>query len=718
MKLKNKNTFIYVVSLTIIILLIFNPLLSGESLSSKSKITPQTVKTIQSTDDVEYWGLLIAVAEYADDPSQNRPLMLREVEELHETLLQYDCWEPDHIKVITAKEATPLGIIKGFQWLDEHEDENDISLIYFTTHGFPLGIDIPPKDEADGTDEALVTYWGFAYENSVIWDDELNFLLGNLESEGICLIVDSCFAGGFNDPEFKLNQPWSLFEEQSKEIMFEKYADEFAQELTGKGRVVVMASREDEVSYSGVFAPFVVDALRGFGDTNQDGFISAEEVYRYAKPRCFWQTPTIYDNYPGELFITSTDTEKNQEESQSNRLDEEAKESDHVCSNIVVNNPSYTARVCGNITSASTDRPLSNAVIQYFGIDENGNYYRNHTTSNKDGFYQFLIPPGQFMIREINIPGYCSDSSAVFEIKENETVWLDFALQPIPPGNSTIKGFITNQKTLQAVESATVLLRWSNDEGDHYYNQTVTNTHGFYELTVAEGTIDLSVEADGYEPREIEEIQIIDHETKWINLSLYQLPQENAIASGYVTESETGIPIANLKIQIEWQDGIGHRYYKNTKTDADGFYEFIIASGEIYLECYEYGYEYKTIPRHDVKENQTTWINFTFSEEQVYVDFIKPLQAIYIEEQRLTPFSQTILFGETSFEILPRNFWYDEVTVEKIEIFLDDTLFKIMQDPPFEFKIGNKNRGVHEIVIKAYENNQVVATNQLSFLKI
>ena len=37
-----------------------------------------------SIDDVEYWALLVSVAVYADDPSQNRPLMLEEVDGFYE----------------------------------------------------------------------------------------------------------------------------------------------------------------------------------------------------------------------------------------------------------------------------------------------------------------------------------------------------------------------------------------------------------------------------------------------------------------------------------------------------------------------------------------------------------------------------------------------------------------------------------------------------------
>ncbi len=678
-----------------------------KSSTSRFKIPETTDVNSEKTDDVEYWGLIIAVAEYADDPSQNRPLMLKESKELYDTLLEYDCWTEDHIKMITAEDATSLGIIKGFQWLDDHEDENDISLIYYTTHGYPLGFDIPPYDEEDGTDEALVSFWGFAYNTGFIWDDELNVLLGKLESEGVCLIVDSCFAGGFNDPPFNT---YRFPTHSSKESLLD-WNEDFAEELQGQGRVVVMASREDQVSYSGVFAPFVIDAIRGFGDTNNDGGISAEEIFAYAKPRCHWQTPTIYDNYPGDLNIIPISSTKNE---RINPCEESISESYQIKSKI----SSQSATVCGNITSEITNEPIPQAEINYFGMSETGEYYRNITHSDINGFYQITIPPGQFMIREVNVPGYCSTSSEVYEIKEDETIWIDLSLQPVPSGNSTIKGFITDQKNNQPVKQATVFVRWSNDKGDHYINATTTDAEGYYTLNVASGRIEMNVKAEGYETFEVDRFQINDLETKWINVSIYNLPEENAKVCGFITEKETSTPLSNFDIELEWQDGIGHIYDNDTQTNEEGFFEFNVAPGEVYIECWEYGYEYTILPRHDAVEDTTTWVNFSIPQQEIHLDIAKPLRAIYLGEERLRPFVQTVLIGSLTVEIIPHNFWYDEVSVDKIEIYVDDSLMKTIQEEPFEWDLSGDIHGSHSLIAKAYIEDTLVATDQINFLKL
>jgi len=41
-----------------------------------------------------------------------------------------------------------------------------------------------------------------------------------------------------------------------------------------------MASREDEVSYSGGFGPYIIDGLRGYADSNGDGIVTLKKYLR------------------------------------------------------------------------------------------------------------------------------------------------------------------------------------------------------------------------------------------------------------------------------------------------------------------------------------------------------------------------------------------------------------------------------------------------------
>ncbi|MFE3846075.1 hypothetical protein ACFL1L_04365 [Thermoplasmatota archaeon] len=179
-------------------------------------------------------------------------------------------------------------------------------MIYLTTHGSPLKdqngdiIDIPPKDEADGSDEILVMYDGFENWYSFIWDDLLNFFLGMLQSKGICLIVDSCYSGGFND---------DYIVDSIEDISYKSFNEEFGNELLQQNRVILMSSEESTVSYGSYFSFHLIDGFNGIADYlgNNDGINSAEESFNYAQNKIDllgWQHPTILDNFPGEFPIT------------------------------------------------------------------------------------------------------------------------------------------------------------------------------------------------------------------------------------------------------------------------------------------------------------------------------------------------------------------------------------------------------------------------------
>ena len=283
-----------------------------ETTKRNNKIDVQKLTDRQEAAGTEYWALLFAVGVYKNNPHEDRPSMLEAVDDLYDVLLDSPQWQADHIHKVTASEATGQRLIKELIWLIQNEDSDDMSLIYITTHGSPLKspkgypIDLPPKDENDGADEILIMYEGFDKWYAFIWDDLLNFFLSLLQSKGVCLIVDSCFSGGFNDdPMFEGFIP--------KEYTAESFTQGFAGELATQGRVVLMSCEENAISWGSYFSEFLISAC-GFWNWadvfgNGDGINSAEEAFNFAKPLVELMTegrqhPTIFDLYDGEFPLT------------------------------------------------------------------------------------------------------------------------------------------------------------------------------------------------------------------------------------------------------------------------------------------------------------------------------------------------------------------------------------------------------------------------------
>ena len=264
--------------------------------------------TVSSNEETEYWAIIFAVGIYYKHPEKNIPSMLACADDLYEVLVDSPNWQADHIHKVTGSDATGIRLILELLWLIRNDDSDDISLIYLTSHGGPLyglsskPVDRLPKDEDDGFDECLAMYHGFERWYAVIWDDLLNYFLGLLQSKGVCLIVDSCHAGGFNDEPMFAGTT-------DEDYSAESFVKGFAEELAGQGRVVLMGCREDEVTYGSEFSEFLIDGFSGQADFwgNKDGINSAEEAFEYAVSN-IWdeQHPTILDLYPGECPVTFT----------------------------------------------------------------------------------------------------------------------------------------------------------------------------------------------------------------------------------------------------------------------------------------------------------------------------------------------------------------------------------------------------------------------------
>jgi len=668
-----------------------------------------------ASEGTEYWALLVAVGVYADDPQQNRPLMLEEVDDLYDVLLQSGIWSEDHIKVIKGEDATVSNIFSGLRWLDEMEDEDDFSLVFFTSHGAPLSYDMFPLDEEDGVDEFLVSYWGFAYPGLYIIDDHLNIMLSRLESQGICLIVDSCYAGGFNDPPFWSKNHLVNFQPLKKETKAKEWIEGFGGELSGQKRVVLMASCEDELSYSGGFAPYLIDGLRGYADSNMDGIITAEETFYYSEPRTSRQNPTMYDGYEGELPLVYLDAPRENTINSNNQLGITWEK--NIGSTFNTGFSPENSIIKGYVKDANTDDPIEDALIYIWGIGNEWEFFENETTTDINGFYSINVPSCRFRIT-VYADGYCGSESGFLEIGENELLWVNFSMYPHPPENSIVCGYITDEDTGEPIDGANINLFWEGDDDQFYMNDTVSDITGYYSINVAAGKINLEVEANGYFRRNLEEINIADYETRWVNISLQPRLPEDSVLKGYITDEETGSPIDNARVRIEWVDmNLGHSYHNETYSDSSGFYSINIASGELYLDIRKQGYDYYDPYRHDNDETNILWFNISLEKRTIEVDILKPLRAFYINNNRLMPYHKARIIGSIDIEAAVYEDWWGQGSAEKVEFYVDNELKATFSSEPYIWTWNEVKFGKHTIKVIAYDDEGISTSKEIEVNK-
>jgi hypothetical protein len=108
-----------------------------------------------------------------------------------------------------------------------------------------------------------------------------------IKCQALCLVVDSCYSGGFNDLPLPISK---------------------------QKRYTAMSCQENEVSYGSDFSDLMILGLQdGLADTNiwlfgtsgnNDGVVSAQEAFRFADFWLGYQNPTERDTFYSEFPLT------------------------------------------------------------------------------------------------------------------------------------------------------------------------------------------------------------------------------------------------------------------------------------------------------------------------------------------------------------------------------------------------------------------------------
>ena len=160
---------------------------------------------------------------------------------------------------------------------------DDTVLIYFAGHGL-MEADRSSAD-SDGYSKYLLPHDANPSDlfGSALSMEELSRILQRLRPERVVLIIDSCFSGaaGGRTP-YETNDAW-------RGVITEEFLVRIAS--VGKGRVILTASSSREVAQEsnsmrhGIFTYFLLEGLRGFADTDADGRIDVDEIYKYVSQK-------------------------------------------------------------------------------------------------------------------------------------------------------------------------------------------------------------------------------------------------------------------------------------------------------------------------------------------------------------------------------------------------------------------------------------------------
>jgi hypothetical protein len=289
---------IEILAITLVVLLSLSSIGSAATIKNTKQIKEPDKA---NPEDVEYYALIIGVEVFAGGnmyPEEDK--IDDDAVNMYNLLLNSSNWKEENIKLMLNEQAHKDEIRDAIVgWLDEKEDENDVVLIYYTSHGWKTRL----RNRKYGN-AAIFTY--NVTENrsleQTLTDKEFDAYLDELESQHIAIILGSCYSGRM------------LALRQKGRIL-----------LAAGGKYFFCGVDEDDTLGGGIFSYFVQQGLKGVADLNNDGWVTAEEVFLYAKKPTihfsifkqfpfvitwmnrtmiwFFQVPRMYDRHPGGLKL-------------------------------------------------------------------------------------------------------------------------------------------------------------------------------------------------------------------------------------------------------------------------------------------------------------------------------------------------------------------------------------------------------------------------------
>lgn len=276
------------VGITIVFLmLVFPP--SINAIVSVEPIDKENPSDQYFSDDINYYALLIGVEKF-DEAVFPEVYIDEGAIGMYETLVNNGNWVEENIKLLLNENATKANIQEAITcWLDDKETENDVVLYYFTGHSWKISL----RNRAKGH-----TYtYPFDLSQNKITDVELDYWLDGLESKHVAVILDTCYSGRMR----ALCQPGRTM-------------------LAAGGKYLLCPVDGDYSLECGIFTYHLLQGFEGVADINDDGWVPAEEVFRYARMPTFhfsfWkqfpfkrylpliigpQLPYMHDRHLGEL---------------------------------------------------------------------------------------------------------------------------------------------------------------------------------------------------------------------------------------------------------------------------------------------------------------------------------------------------------------------------------------------------------------------------------
>ncbi len=250
------------------------------------------------------WAVVIGISDYKYDTRWDRRKGIPDLQYAHRDARAFarflmspqgGAFPADHVLLLTDRQATSSEVRNAIGGFLARSLENDLVIIFFAGHGVP-DPDNPENLYLVCYDTVPGKYYGTAFP---MWgiDDALQRAI---HSKRVFVIADACHSAGVGGARGG---------DVSKK--FNAYMERLA--ASREGVTKITASRADELSLEkdhlggghGVFTYYLLEALKGRGDHNGDGFVTMAEAYDYLYDRV--RSETRHSQKPWASGYVSSD---------------------------------------------------------------------------------------------------------------------------------------------------------------------------------------------------------------------------------------------------------------------------------------------------------------------------------------------------------------------------------------------------------------------------
>ena len=280
-----------------------------QQIATEHLVQPQQKSFLPQEDQFrQHWAVIIGVSRYSDTHIQSLRYANADAEYFYNWLISSTGgkYSPDNIKLLLDKEATSKNIKDAlFNWLRQAIEE-DVVIIYFAGHGSP--------DSPDTPENLFLLPYDTQYDNIAatgfpMWDVE-TAIKRFIKAKRIIVIADACHSGG-------VGQSFDVARRSARGIGVNPISTRLEQlSKAGKGVAVISASGDKQTSQEGsqwggghgVFTYYLMEALKGNADYNQDNKVSLGELIPYLSEQVrratkSAQSPTVSGKFDPALAI-------------------------------------------------------------------------------------------------------------------------------------------------------------------------------------------------------------------------------------------------------------------------------------------------------------------------------------------------------------------------------------------------------------------------------